>query len=91
MSDIKPVAHFHLHNGIHAQVAAEYVDGDPEVFPLYPADALAAVRRQALEEAARVCDEIENGRLLDDSVYGGLAYECAAAIRALIEETPCKS
>ena len=55
------------------------------VQPLYSADALAAARRDALEEAAKVCEK----QAEDYEPYGGVALElriAADAIHALIEK-----
>lgn len=86
MSDIKPVAWTN-------EIELEYATSRPaaggmywpelrtrSAIPLYDAAALAAARRQALEDAARVCDEYANRKRM----Y--FPYDCAAAIRALIEE-----
>jgi hypothetical protein len=51
--------------------------------PLYSADQMKAVRREALKEAANICFVVWGDRKGSES---GTALECAATIRALIEE-----
>lgn len=43
----------------------------------------AVARREALEEAARVCDDIAGTEV--GEAYAAIAQDCAAAIRALID------
>lgn len=48
-----------------------------------------AAARAALTEAAKVCEEIENGTLPDGGHAAGLSWECLDAIRAIkIEGEP---
>ncbi len=92
MSDGKPVAWRWKEDN---DTKWRYGDSIPMAFnrsrhswtPLHDAAALAAARRQALEEAARVCE----ARFPDTNYQWFAARKCADAIRALIEETPCKS
>ena len=51
--------------------------------PLYSEEQVLEVRRAALEEAAKVCEEIVP--YLNEVRYGNVKRQCAAAIRALIE------
>jgi hypothetical protein len=50
-------------------------------------DIKAKARTEALEEAARVCDEMANTRAYDRP-YTAYYEECAATIRALKDDTP---
>ncbi len=45
--------------------------------------ALARFAALVLEEAAKVCDAIEDGRHPSGERAAGVAWECAAAIRAM--------
>lgn len=47
----------------------------------------ALVRNAALEEAAMLCDVMEDGHFPDGHLCAGVAWECAAAIRKLKEKT----
>jgi hypothetical protein len=50
-------------------------------------DMLAYVRREALEEAAKLCDGLECPPFADNE-WGEGAHACAEAIRALISPEP---
>lgn len=45
----------------------------------------AEARREALEEAAKVCERVADGDLYE---FAAVAESCAAAIRALISQEP---
>lgn len=59
----------------------------PDNTHLYTAEALAAARVQALEEAAIVCDSEPEEATGECGAYEATPYACGCAIRALIGET----
>lgn len=72
-----------------AQAGIGWLGSDGKVTPFEPDDEpfllhfAALVRAQTLEECARVCDMVEMGHAPDGHRCAGVAWECAAAIRAL--------
>lgn len=58
---------------------------EPTVTPLYPASALEAARREALEEAAKRVEQFERPRMDHDEYT--FIREAANAVRALKENT----
>ena len=81
-SPVEPVAwrHSDTHDLHDFEHEVQLADADSRAEPLYDAAALAAARRQALEDAARIVEWHKCG-----SPYP-LRDELAAAIRALMEK-----
>ena len=96
MSDIKPAV---FTNEIELEHAKSRLESGGtywielrtrSAIPLYTAADLAAARRQALEEAADLCDErsTEISKWRGYSMSADAVSDCADAIRALITTTP---
>ena len=77
--NLQPVINW-LENGCDPKEAVKELRIYQNQMKAAPVDA-KAIRAEALEEAAKVCDEIENAS--QGNIDMGYAFECAAAIRGL--------
>lgn len=63
----------------------DYASVTPRELETFAIAIAREARREALEEAAGVCDRLEGGKHADGTPAAGVAWECASAIRALAD------